>query len=457
MQADKHPITGSYVPEDDVIDLKGLILPLWRGRRKLIIAGAVGAVVMVLGMRLSATYVSDALFQMPNVSFSSYKLYASLLADENRFEQYVKDNQLENKASIERLAKILGSEDALKKVAQPVFALTPKDAKDFVPSKDAAPSGAILGIRFSISGDDPRENQQTLSIMGDFMRDNIAYIDVSKSSTAECANLRVKLDSLQISAIDNKLTYSQNLERIQQWEGVIQDMPDSDTIARFIQFFGSPNPANRTASAGTTAESDQQALSTSPPVDAVGTTTVTEPTLTNAAGTEAASAETTSSVTVQGSSERFLSPIAQLIAVKSRNKELELASERRERDRLESEINAQIYCQLAQATKVSSSGKKALATFDALQEQVFKSADMNNPTVERAKLNLNKQREIWHNRYSEELRFLSEPALAKEPTRKLGTVMAAALGGFLGLFFGAIVLWIREWWRNSFSAADFAD
>lgn len=108
------------------------------------VAGALGAVVMVLGVRLSGTYVSDALFQMPNISLANYKIYVSLLANEERFEQYMKDNQLENKASMERLAKILVSETAIAKLATPVFTLTPKDAKDFVSDKNSVSIDTII-------------------------------------------------------------------------------------------------------------------------------------------------------------------------------------------------------------------------------------------------------------------------------------------------------------------------
>ena len=290
------------------------------------------------------------------------------------------------------------------------------------------------------------------------MRDNIAYTDISKSATANCVKQRQTLGSLQIQAIDSKLARAQNIERIQQWEGIINEMPHSESIARFIQFFGNPTPANTAALASKTTEMIGAPLSNiSPPANTHSTTIANTLTPTDTtASIEMPSADLVPSVTVQGSSERFLSPIAQLVALKSANKELELSSEQRERARLESEIYAKVYCQLAQDTKASSSGKQAIATFDALQAQALKNADINSPAVERAKLNLEQQSATWHNRYFEELRFLSEPVIAKEQKRKLGTMVAAALGGFLGLFLGAIALWVREWWSNHFSAADFS-
>lgn len=291
------------------------------------------------------------------------------------------------------------------------------------------------------------------------MRDNIPYTDISKVATANCAQQRLTLGSMQIQAIDSKLARAQNIERIQQWEGIINEMPHSESIARFIEFFGNPTPANSVASSSKITGMIGAPLSNvSPPANTNSTTTtnILTPTDTTTASIEMPSADVVPSVTVQGSSERFLSPIAQLVALKSANKELELSSEQRELSRLENEIYAKVYCQLAQASKESSSGKQAIATFDALQEQVFKNADMNSPAVERAKLSLKQQSEIWHNRYFEELRFLSEPVASKEQKRKLGTIVAAALGGFLGLFLGAIALWVREWWSNNFSAADFS-
>ncbi len=436
-------------PDEDEIDLRELLRPLWRARRKLMLMSAGAAVAMVIYASSTSTYTTQGFFRMPGVSITSYKQYLTLFANENRFNDYVKENNLTDAPGIRRLRGIATDLQAFMKTVSPEFAFTAKDSKEFGVAAETTTKGekteSFIGFKFLITGDNPSENKLLIKNLAEFIRDNIMYTEILSYSTEQCSTLRIGLEMLRTKAIQGDFAVRQNSERIREWEEIIQELPTSKSIEKFIQFFGN-NQSESIAESAAPAETGNRTIA---PASSGGEST--GQTASQSQSPTPASADDRPVVSVQGGGggERFLSPIAQLVAVKAANKELELTKEQQSRERTKTELTSQVYCQLAKHLETQKSGRNALVQMEILQKSVFSKADMNDSAVEEADLALSMQRERWRNLYLEQFRFLSEPTTPEWPTRKFGRLTAAALGAFLGLFLGALGVLLGQWWANN--------
>lgn len=498
--------------DDDVINFnfKAIVLPLYLGWRKLLTAMVVCAILLVIAVQSRSVYISNGIVQRPVFNVAGYQNYLGLLADVDRFAEYVQYNHLEKTPGLDILRGILGNTDSLLKAVTPVFIPTKRETKELLINEGKTITDrSFVGLQLTIAGKEATEAQRLVAILGDFLRDRLMYTGIAQSAIANCTTKRNALNTMRLETIDKDVVAHQNLARIAYLEDTMREVPDSELIANFMDFFSPLRRTTRTHSGGssvalstqggaggatfTDAGQQQIAVMPSPAVAAAPVAPATAPPVTPA--TEAGHVASAEALAPNGSpletpninadfsavpralpsstgnefsqptmvfqpnaSNEFTAPVGQLLALKEANRELELANEKREYAIIDADYSAKAYCQIAQVVKESSSGQKALDTMNGLPEQLFKDADLAaNPGIERAKLNLEHQREIWRNQYVDEFRFLSGPTTPENPTQKIGTLLAAALGGFIGLFLGAIALWMRAWWRANITASDLKD
>jgi hypothetical protein len=371
------------------IDLRQLVTVLWRQKALIAGIGIFGALLGAGASLYSKKYVTEEIFLTPGISAGNYKRYQTVFSSGPRLQQYLQSSGLVGTTDGDLLYELAENQDALRDTLKPEFAFTDTDQKTFgvkVTEKDEP--GVMIGMRIQFKHKKPTHGAP-VTLLGEYVRDTIIRVNFEKTLPARCAEFRAREQKLRNAQIDNDFAITQEEKRAATLR---------DIIAR--------NPA-------------------------------------------AAAVDNRQIVSLEKGGERFLSPVAQLVAAEIQIADMRLAEARRERDRIRVALKRDYYCQAQQALQQTTHGRAFLEELKNVQTAVFQGQDKTIDIVERTWNELDVERKNWINTYLQAMRFVASPEGAEvKVLRKPGLALGVALGGMLGgmlVVFGALV---RMWWRG---------
>lgn len=377
--------------DDGEIDLRQLVSTLWQQKGLIAGIGVLGAALGVGGSLLSTKYVTEGLLLTPSVSATDYKRYESVLSSGARLEEFLRLAAQTDSNDGQRLQKLADKPTGLQEAIKPEFALTDKDQKAFGIKADGDAQNALVGLRIRYADKDP-SNGTPLALLAEYVRDSLIKIDLAGATLTNCNTHATRAQELRNQQIQNEFTINQEEKRIAGLREIIARHPNAGT------------------------------------------------------------AESRQIVSLGNGTERFLSPVAQLVAAEIHVADLKLTEAQRERDRTASELKRKYYCDAEAALRQPVSGRKLLGELQNIQTSAFQSHDRTTDIVEQTWNELELERERWHNTYLTGMRFVAPPEGTEVRERKPGRALGIALGGLLGATLAVFGVLVRAWWSSTANA-----
>jgi capsular polysaccharide biosynthesis protein len=401
-------ITNSQPPTDnsyeDEIDLREILLNLWKYKILIIALSLIGAGLGVGFSIQNTKYVYTAFFlvssdkqynqykqdkqdkQDKQITIDKYKVYQNVIFDGKRFEGFLKKNGKLDDETSKIFKPVFENKSAIEKIIKPEFSsVSDKDAKSLGVKVDATEKAYLMGFTFRLEsakllGEIP------LTILGDYIQNTIIQQDFEES-------LRVLQDQSNLSLIELRNADIRSDFEIQQQE------LKSDTLRKQI--------AKNSGSVGF----DNRQL-----------------------------------VSIEKGTERYLSPESQLVAAEILISDMRIQALERKRNLEMIQIKAKYYDLLHEGFKKSINGKDFIFGLNKYLDYAFANKDKKIEYVELVFNELDIQRQRWILAYAKEMLFAAEPSAYKEskPSKPVGLLMGLMAGGMGGCFLALFL----SWWKK---------
>jgi hypothetical protein len=369
---------------DDSIDLRAVVHVLWR--RKLLVMGMAlcGALLGLLLATLSTRYVSEGLLLMPSVTFEQYKRYEVALANEPRLVQFLQESEQVETPAGQLLLKLIQTPGKVSEAVQPAFSHTDRDARQFG-IKMENPSG-FVGVRLSLSQPE-KTREQPLRLLAEYARDTAIKIDLDQWVLSRCLENQTRELELRNLQLEDEFLSRQQQAKVVRLRQIIESTPGAGAI-------------------------DNRQV-----------------------------------VSLEKGSERFLSPIAQIVAAEVSIADYELAEAARERELVAAAMKKDYYCRARDLMAKPGTGRAFLLSLKALKDLALANVGSTLDVVEHTANAFDVEREKWNSAYLSQMRFVVAPEGAEVRVRKPGRIVGTLGGGVLGFMFGAVLALVLAWWR----------
>lgn len=377
---------ASPVYSEGEIDLRQLARALWVYRVLIAAMATIGLLASLAAVILTTRTVSQTLFLTPDLSLKDYKQYESVLDNEHRVRQFISAAGLQGTYSEQRLLKLFKSSGGIWTAMQPVFSLTGRDEKAFDIKTDEV--SGLVGFQLTMPRGKPEDKPPILGL-AEYLRSTIVEVDLQSVALEECAKFQIREQELRNEQIRADFKTRQQQER-------------ADSIRALI----AANP-------GSGALDNRQVVS------------------------------------LKDGGEKFLSPMAQLMAAEIDIADMRVETHKRLRDRTAAEIKKAYYCRAKKMLRQPRLGQGYLAQLKSIGADVLKDFDSNADVVEQTVNELEIQRQDWEDKYLERARFVASTNGVEKDVRITGIGTALALGGLAGLLLGALLALLIAWWHDN--------
>lgn len=332
-----------------------------------------------LGGWLLGTYKSEGYFQF-RMSLSDFKRLQASISEPTRWSNFARTRSSSTLTGLEGISTLLDDKKQTQQLIQPIYPVTKAELKDLPEASNKDSTSDISGLTISVKGKTPELAQRGVLLMGDFLRDTailMTYRDATRTQYTELLNKQKKLEN---ATFDTKYKLDQAEIKRASMQAILREYP------------------------------------------------------------EAAKTENRQLVSISDGSERFLSPVTQLIAIETHIADMKQNLPKIVRDQHINGIWLSYYENMLALLDKSSSGEqflKALPTVkDSLKLNLENDVDMGvYNSIVMANLDA-------HSNYFEKIRFIANPALPVQ--RSPGLLQSALLGLILGVALASVYFLIRH-------------
>ncbi len=177
------PTDNSY---DDEIDLRELLLNLWKHKILIIALALVGAGLGVGFSIKNTKYVSTAFFsfsstnQAYQITTEKYKIYQNVIFNGRRLEDFMKKNGKLDDETSKFFKPFFKNNSAIEKIIIPEFSsVSEKEAKSLGFKLDATEKAYLMGFKLRLESAKPF-GEMPLKILEDYIRNAIVDVDFEK-------------------------------------------------------------------------------------------------------------------------------------------------------------------------------------------------------------------------------------------------------------------------------------
>ena len=383
-----HPESSASAIDDDVIDLRLLLAKLWRSR-KLIIGGTLLIAAAAIGINeLSATYKSEGFLRVTGLNPVNYKRLQPVVLNVERFRAYAAEASVDEKLA-KSIEGFLGSPEKFARAATLLYSTTAKDAKEYLNVSDTDKDrAAFLGLQIDTRGSSPQEAKDLNIRIADYFIDSLLITDLNEWVNSKVQDREQQSLSMNNQIIETTRKISDSERKIEALKLIVKRYPDAGRM-------------------------DLRQV-----------------------------------VSLDKGGERFMSPMAQIVAneasvVDWRQDVLTLQRKLKQID-----IASAFYSRAAQSLTKTQSGKRLFTNLLSIQNEVFAKKGLTDEvTIETENL-ISMELESRRRTYFQDFRFISAPTMPDKEERKsrLLVLLSASIGG---LIFMAIFSLFASWWGQS--------
>ena len=380
--------------DDDEIDLRLLLKGLWR-YRKLIFVGTFLIVVLALAVNeYAAKYRSEGFFAVVGITPINYKRYQPVILNPERFRAYAAETGMTDDAVVRYMADLFsGKSDGFSKAASLVSPLTPKDVKEFVLSPDKisekisekiSDKSAFLGLQMDVASRDPVRSKDINASITQYFVDSIMWADLSDWIESKSWEHETQLAILKNQTILTTRSIAESEKKLVALRDVVKRIP------------------------------------------------------------EAATMQLRQVMAVENGAEKYMSPVAQMVAEETNILNSRIALQVTQRQQKQLDLMNAYFKAASILTSSATSGKKLFDQLVVLKSIVYKTANTDDEVSTEVVNNIQIALETRRKTYYQDFRYISGPTLPTEKDRKSPLVVilgAGAIGLFLMMFVSLIVSW----------------
>lgn len=322
----------------------------------------------------------------PGIVLADYKRYAATFSTSDRFDAFIKANNLQADGSVAGLRKSIANGDDFGKMVEPVYPFTKLDAKELMEQpKDGGNN--IIGLRISNMSGSAETAQRMVALLGRYAIDSIVYSNYSDVLRFKHSELSAK-----ITQLDNEIiSMNEQLEMYRR---------KGEVLKKIVGNY--PGEANKSSS---------QVIS------------VTE------------------------DSARYLSPVTHLMSGEVEALAIGEDIVRLKREQAQNVLLREYYDQAKKLLDTYQSGETLLRNLEQVKENVFKSKNLNEETVKEVynMISIDNQQAV--SLYLEKSRFIAGPTLPEKRNIRMSAVGLVSL--LLGFFLSSAIVLLRKWWRDN--------
>lgn len=371
----------------DEFDLRAIVGPIWRHRSLLLVLGLMGAAAGAGFSLLSTRYLSDGLLQTPGITTDTYKRHEDGFLNVARLQAFRGQHTDAPQNALALIDRLIADPGRLRTTITPEFAFTEEDQRAFGVRPTSGDPGALVGVRIRLTEGIPT-GPAPLLLLGEYVRDTTIRVDLETRLLANCQQFSLREQTLKNEQITSDFEIRQEESRVQTLRSIV-------------------------------------------------------------ARTPGAARDNLGILSVESGSERFLSPLAQLVAAEVLIADLRLAATERARERVAGALKRDYYCRAEQALASAPSGRRFLDGLSTVLTAVFAGHDRTVDVVEHTWNELEIQLVGWRDLFLTNTRFAAAPDGSEEVTREPGLLEGMVLGAVAGLVLGAFVAFVRFWWGNN--------
>ena len=386
------PNTLATYSDEDEIDIRLLFARIWKSRRLILTGTLIVVAIAVAANEFLAKYQSEGYYKINDLTPASYRIYQPFLLNRDRFRAYATALGLKDSQAVNFVEGLLSlPPETLDKFASFTRSVTPKDSKDNIIGKDKEAGTVYLGIELKMPGPTPEVAQMRGKIFSEYFADSIIYAD-----------LVTWIDSAVLAR--EAASYSNELATIRTTRGIDEVEKKLEALRSLVKRYP-----------------------------------------------DASRMEVRQVLSLEKGGERYMSPVAQIVAAESSitDAKIELATLLRKQKQID--LRHEFYKQAVAARASTNSGrellKKLLLLKDRIASKISPSDAVGMEVVNEISLDL-EQRGVS---YTTGFKFLSGPTLPDEKTRKNPLLMIFGAGAG-GMFFMIILAFLMAWWQKNFKA-----
>jgi hypothetical protein len=403
--------------DEDEIDLKLVFARIWKMRKFVLTGTMVIVLIAFMANEFFAKYQSEGHFKINNFTPTAYRLYQPSIFNADRFRVYATEIGLKDSESVAFLVRLLSlSPDQFEQYASIVRSVTPKDSKENVTAKgkdkEAEVGTLFIGLDLKIPGPSPEAAQLRSQIFAEYFVDSTLYTDLG--------------NWLEIAGQLREATaYSNKIETIKAKRSIDDANIRLDALRSLIKSF--PD-ALRLGVQQTISVASQDETSTMP---------------NSTFGSE--HSRTRSS---REKSERFMSPVAQIVAAESLITDEKIDLKKLLRKQRQSDLAYEFYKQATLIRSTTNSGRELLKKLTLLHEGIYHNISANDEASVEVLSEISHELEQRQLGYASGFKFLAGPTLPDAKSKKNPVVVAFSAGAS-GVSLMIILALLMSWWRQN--------
>ena len=397
------PHTASHEPQntlamaadEDEIDLRLVAARIWNWRKFIVTGTVIVVAIALMANEFFSKYQSEGYLKVNNINPIAFRSYQPTFLNIDRFQAYATEVGLKDKQSVDFVAGVLSSPpEIFDKFASFVRSVTPKDSKDNIIAKDKDKdkdkeiATVYLGLELKIPGPSPEIAQQRSQLFAEYFVDSVLYVDLT--NWIDAAILSQEADS-----------YTNRLETLK----IRRDIADTEKRLEGLRTVVKRYP-------------------------------------------DAARMDIRQVLSIDKGSERFLSPVAQIVAAESSivDGTIKLASLLRKQKQID--MAYAFYQQVVGAKATTNSGRELLKRVIVLKDGSFKNIAASDEVEVVVVNEISHEIESRKINYATNFKFLVGPTLPEAKIKKSALLVALAAGAG-GMFSMVILAFLISWWRKN--------
>lgn len=392
---------ASDVEEEYVVDLKKLITMVFGYYRLFLLSMVVCASVLAGVNAWKSKYHVEGFFAFDDISFPAYKKYMTEILDATRLTAYLNERGLSEMPGVGKLYYAMADTLEFDRMIEPVFAYTKNDIKKFGIERytqqaqpqaqqqsssqmQVDPTG-VIGIAMHFKGDDAETEKKLMTLMTDLITDRMMYLDISTMVHERAGKVQTNVLGLEQGLIKRGIDRAETLQRIADLKRLLKAYPDA---AKF----------------------DSRQV-----------------------------------VSVDNNGARYLSPLAQVVAVETQLTDIDFSIAAYKRDLEMARTYLAFYARVKEQLAKNATSEKLLPATKKIADAIMKE-QASNETIRLSISAVYQEMVNIRTRYKERFRFSSGPTSPETKAGKFPLTDALGFGALAGFFATLLIVLTRLWW-----------
>jgi len=323
---------------------------------------------------------------MMNVSIPDYKKYASQFTNPQKLSRFIKRNKSIGENEMVDIKKDLQTSEEIQHWIEPVYAYSKRDIKDLAQnSRDL--KNFVLGVQVYGEQNTPKKAGNFVTLLGGFIEDSILYGKLRDYINTQLNKNKTESKKYDNIVIGDEFKLQQLSRKLNSLKQIMKKYPESKSLSNRELF------------------------------------------------------------AFQLNSQRWLSPITQVVGVESYIADIKENLAQSQRKKQIADLKILFFLELKKEASKEKYGESLLSKCRQFTESFLQREDFPGDVLREVRNDLSVDFDNFATFY-EEMQFISGPTISKKPVKPKKALMVA-IGFVLGFFISIFLAFFLDWWLTN--------